>query len=740
MGKKIYISICSMLLICGLLFGSSQDTHAEEKKGTSEIAQTGYRQSKEIEVEDKSDIHVFKERYKSSGASEWDIYGTDYYYKQMNSNEKALYDKLYKVALDLLTNQTDASEFSYKDATSGENITLGVAQYVEYSGITLSEAKTVVSIFQLSNPQFYFLNEYIFNIQDSPYVTFGVYNEFVNGKERALYTSQFKSTIESWVDQITEQSSVLEIEKKAHDLICSNTVYGESTFDQSCYSVFLEGTSVCAGYAEAFELLCNAVGIDTLCITSNTHEWNKVYLYDKWYVVDCTWDDQDTTYYNYFNTSDKVAEASSHDHDKENFWSNYNVPVCSYDTVKKATSYPYNGMDYALVFDPDYYMAQNSDIRKTYKADINMMLKHFVDYGMNEGRKGNKTFNVYSYANNYEDLRKVYGNDLKAYYLHYINYGKSEGRKCTGNDTSLKALPKTTVYNGVDYSAVYDYDYYVKNNPDVFQAYGEDENAILGHFVNYGMQEGRQAIETFNVISYCYQYVDLRQAYGTDLKSYYMHYVQYGKKEGRAGVGCTCMQDAITVYNGVDYSAVYNFKYYTEKYEDIKKAYPYNDIAVLEHFIMYGMDEGRQASSTFNVESYCNQYVDLRRAYGTNLKSYYMHYVQYGEKEGRVGVGCTCMQDAVTIYNGVDYSAVYDYNYYIKKYTDIESAFRYDDQAALEHFVTYGMNELRQASELFNVYVYVNNYEDLRRVYNNDWKSYYIHYIQYGKVEGRKAI
>lgn len=40
------------------------------------------------------------------------------------------------------------------------------------------------------------------------------------------------------------------------------------------------------------------------------------------------------------------------------------------------------------------------------------------------------------------------------------------------------------------------------------------------------------------------------------MKSYYMHYIASGKKEGRAGTGCKTLQGTVTVYNGVDYSAV----------------------------------------------------------------------------------------------------------------------------------------------------------------------------------------
>ncbi|MCC8028819.1 MAG: N-acetylmuramoyl-L-alanine amidase, partial [Lachnospiraceae bacterium] len=91
-------------------------------------------------------------------------------------------------------------------------------------------------------------------------------------------------------------------------------------------------------------------------------------------------------------------------------------------------------------------------------------------------------------------------------------------------------------------------------------------------------------------------------------------------------------------------------------------------------------------------------------------------------------------------YNGVDYSAVYDYDYYISKYEDLAAAFGSDSAAALQHFVTYGMSEGRQASADFNVTIYRYNYYDLQQAYGTDWKQYYLHYISYGQSEGRNAM
>ncbi len=290
------------------------------------------------------------------------------------------------------------------------------------------------------------------------------------------------------------------------------------------------------------------------------------------------------------------------------------------------------------------------------------------------------------------------------------------------------------------YAPVFNAAYYAKSNPDLKAAFGNDENALFQHFLDYGMSEGRRASAEFDVQSYRNAYADLRQAFGNNLKSYYLHYINSGKKEGRIATGVTTLQNPVTVYQGVNYSAIYNYKYYISKNPDVAKAFPNDDISVLSHFVNSGMSEGRRSIKSFDVTSYRNAYADLRQAFGNDLKSYYLHYLNSGKREGRIAVGVTTLRNPVTVYNGKDYAAVYNYDYYISKYSDLKKAFAGDDSAAIRHFVECGMAEGRQASTDFILGVYKSNYSDLRAAFGNDNKSYYLHYIDCGKKEGRNAV
>ena len=407
--------------------------------------------------------------------------------------------------------------------------------------------------------------------------------------------------------------------------------------------------------------------------------------------------------------------------------------------------------DYSSVYDFNFYVNRYSDLKRIYGSDPVGALQHFTTSGMNEGRQASKEFSVDAYMNRYPDLRSAFGNNYAAYYMHYINFGRKEGRIATvdgsnvnsGNNASDNVPNNTaanTIYAGTDYGDVYDYEYYVNRYGDVAAAFSGDYAGALKHFVQCGMNEGRQAKGTFNVNDYKNRYKDLRDKFKDDLKSYYIHYIEYGKEEGREVSGeDTVPSDkdsltAQTTYGRIDYSPVYNYEYYVNKYSDVKQAYGNNTDKVLQHFIQHGMSEGRTGNKDFNVYGYKSRYSDLRAAFGNDLKKYYMHYIEKGKGEGR-------KSDLVKVetYQGVNYNKVYDFNYYTKRYSDIYAAFVNDPAGAIEHFINFGINEGRQANEDFNIAAYKNNYADLRNAFGDNNVAYVRHYIELGQGEGRNA-
>ena len=91
------------------------------------------------------------------------------------------------------------------------------------------------------------------------------------------------------------------------------------------------------------------------------------------------------------------------------------------------------------------------------------------------------------------------------------------------------------------------------------------------------------------------------------------------------------------VYNGIDYSLVFDPNYYTTRYSDLKAAFGNNTTNLFNHFIQAGMPEGRQASASFDPIAYRNRYKDLQDAFGYNMPMYYQHFITAGKAEGRIG-------------------------------------------------------------------------------------------------------
>ena len=303
------------------------------------------------------------------------------------------------------------------------------------------------------------------------------------------------------------------------------------------------------------------------------------------------------------------------------------------------------------------------------------------------------------------------------------------------------ALPEMAhVYEGIDYYPVYNFYYYTSQYPDIKRVFGNDPEGALKHYVTFGIREGRQANSSFDIKSYKNANSDLRSEFEYDNKKYVLHFIKYGKYENRTTNGVDTIRNPITKLRGKDYKLVYDYEYYKNRHSDVYRAYGNDDIAFLKHFIEYGMREERQAKEDFDEKSYRYANADLRWAFKADKASYYNHYITYGYKEKRVTKGVTQLKNIISSANGIDYSKVYNFEYYIQKHPDLIMSFGFDDDAsALDHFIKHGMYEQRKAKDEFDVKSYRYQYRDLRIAYRRNYPEYYKHYIRYGASEGRNT-
>ena len=81
-----------------------------------------------------------------------------------------------------------------------------------------------------------------------------------------------------------------------HQWLVTNVYYYQDSDGNPIYNYYgadmiLRGYGVCDGYSKAFAMLCKKAGLDVRRVVNSEHAWNAVKLDEKWYYVDCTWDD-----------------------------------------------------------------------------------------------------------------------------------------------------------------------------------------------------------------------------------------------------------------------------------------------------------------------------------------------------------------------------------------------------------------------------------------------------------------
>ncbi len=85
--------------------------------------------------------------------------------------------------------------------------------------------------------------------------------------------------------------------------------------------------------------------------------------------------------------------------------------------------------------------------------------------------------------------------------------------------------------------------------------------------------------------------------------------------------------------------AVFDAGYYAANNPGVVEYYGGgSELYLLNHYINYGVYEGRNPSAYFNATDYMCRYPDLQALYGNNMPSYVVHYVKWGMAEQRNGL------------------------------------------------------------------------------------------------------
>lgn len=168
-----------------------------------------------------------------------------------------------------------------------------------------------------------------------------------------------------------------------------------------------------------------------------------------------------------------------------------------------------NSQAKAVTFNYKFYADLYGDLKKAYNYNEELLYKHWITYGIKEGRIASPAYCSTFYLKNNGDIASAYGksNYAKAYF-HYTTYGYKEGDR--------------------EISPVFSAKYYLSKNTDVANVYGSNNFLMAAaHFNACGIYEARNSSQYYFGQYYKKNNGDLLSM---DMDSYklVLHYIQYG--------------------------------------------------------------------------------------------------------------------------------------------------------------------------------------------------------------------
>ncbi len=218
-----------------------------------------------------------------------------YYYYQLSDSDKKIYKKIRTGILDCK-----------------EEIKIS-------SSLTKNQIASFAELIYYYDPMTYNVQQ-INTSSSSTYVKFKM--TYYKSKEKYNQNmAEVEKSAKTIIKKIKSDMSTYQKIQLIHDEIIASNEYNQTTSDcDNLYGAFVTNKIKCNGYSKAFTYLCNKVGIRSIIVKGDDlnggnigHEWNKVHYNNKWYNIDCTYDDPvcyltNNSAYCYFMVSDNALK------------------------------------------------------------------------------------------------------------------------------------------------------------------------------------------------------------------------------------------------------------------------------------------------------------------------------------------------------------------------------------------------------------------------------------------------
>ncbi len=310
MTNKLLKFVSFVTALCVLLGVMPLVASAEDDKleYSDEISVIQFSPETELPIETNVSINKFY----SSGTQ---VDTTKYFYNQLTSNQKEIYNQLWSAgpvqSIPITMNEISIKGTGSLSSTAKSNAETNAMQDIMMAITALNE----------DNPLFFWVSGFGISYGGTSKRVSGTYTYTITAL--TIVISINTTHYADFNDVATKQTAIIEAANKIkvngisrheklksiHDYLANNIVY-DSTISEpnifDAYGALVTGVCVCEGYAEALKLLCDREGIPCITVmgTGNggAHKWNMVQMEDgEWYLLDSTWDDQSSNiYYSYF--------------------------------------------------------------------------------------------------------------------------------------------------------------------------------------------------------------------------------------------------------------------------------------------------------------------------------------------------------------------------------------------------------------------------------------------------------
>lgn len=142
--------------------------------------------------------------------------------------------------------------------------------------------------------------------------------------EEPILSKAMQDKVTEFLKTVSAEMTEYELALAAHNFLAKTVEYdheaaedhSQNPYSFTAYGALVAGKAVCEGYAKAYKLLLNSMGIDCITVTGTLdsvgHMWNMAKLGGDWYNIDVTSDDQDDLIFIYFNQTDAFLLANKY--------------------------------------------------------------------------------------------------------------------------------------------------------------------------------------------------------------------------------------------------------------------------------------------------------------------------------------------------------------------------------------------------------------------------------------------